>query len=180
MEPYPRSYTEPLGRFSQIPKELQIEAFIRLPWGDIANICLSGDPPSICLSKEFWEKLIRNRKPQHHASIISKLFSPVVNDILKDESIPGPQKHYIFSEPGTYRSETIVVKASDPMEVLVKLNEDFLLRTDLSLYEYPIDNYIDNLESEFSFKDLIEYILDTFLVGHRQGEEWLVEVRMLE
>ena len=179
------TYSEPLGRFSQLPRELQMETFLRLSWKDREHVCLSNNPPSICFSEELWKRLI-SEIPSFTTNIILSLvlmLIPIIDNILRETSIPGPKKYFLLIEHPSITLNlgkgSVVIKASDAREALAKANENFSRTTrGITLYWRPVEMYFINTpKRDFSFKSLVNYVLKHMLENNNHR---LVEVKVVE
>lgn len=176
-----RTYTEPLGRFSQLPRELQVEAWLRLSWKDRANICLSNNPPSLCFSESIWKQALIDYKPKaYHTEesiAIVAMLTMILDDIFSRTAIPGINKYYFIQLRGR-ENDPVFVKASNPREALWKLSSD---TKDMAVYRDAILSYmwyIWNGRRSFSFNDLADSVVN-YMSGTGPGYR-LQQIRMLE
>ena len=177
--------TESLGMFSQMPRELQIETWLNLTWKDRETICLSDDPPFFCFSEDVWRKLlnIEERISDESLDSIVRIWTPIINKIFKETSIPGPKKYYLlrcFDSISDY--EQFVIKASDPKEALLKAsNDQYFKDRNHGLYKCAISYYMDEIEDpdeKFSFKTVANVVLEFIL--DKEFDYKLSEVRLMK
>ena len=160
------TYSEPLGRLSQLPRELQIEALMRMSYEDLGRICLSNNPPGICFSEEFWKNRFSYGEFEeftHEMYIICEFFGPIITDILEKTSKPGPTKYYMIKTGSIM--DTNIYSAPDIRGAIVEIYRG---TRDKYLYCDAMHSYIFGVFQEgdtFSFNKLVNHT-----VSHLQGQ----------
>ena len=175
-----------LGMFSDLPRELQIETWLRLTWEDRETICLSDDPPSICFDDDVWNKLLETEERITDESLdsIVRIWTPIINNIFQETSILGFDKYYLlqYPDPYVFSDDLLVIRARDPNEALCKASIDPHFTGDNTpLYNCAITHYMNGTArkgEKFSFKIVAEIILD-FMLDNRFGYK-LIEVRLID
>lgn len=178
MEPYPESPS----MFTQLPRELQRETFMRMSYEDIETICISKSPPRVCFSEEFWKNKLLYDHPHdrgdddeidYRIEIVCTILSIVVQNIMKETSKTGRTiNHYMVIEETI--PHTVIYSAPDIRGALAKIYDDEDMFT---IYYNAIREYIVNVPSTktFSFKELVNSVL-TYLVKNPHAKTRVVKV----
>ena len=132
------TYTEPLGRLSQMPMDIQREILLRMPYKDLARICKGDDIPRICLSEDFWDQRLKIDIHGYNIeqSLLIDIIRPLIVQKLQQRIQPGPVKVYTFlNKKGCSRMGTF---ASSRIEALLKF-DDYFVESE-AYYDSPILN----------------------------------------
>ena len=181
-----RTYAQQMGRFSQLPRELQIEAWLRMDWEDRELVCTTRNAPSFCTSEDSWKEAMKGYKRDKSYDddlLITSMLTPIIDKIFKETSGQGSKKYFSL-ETSDPDDDRIYVKASDKREGLWKASEEYYKNHDKSLYHNAIIFYIWDHQykgDDFSFDELSKYVFKYMTDGsHGDDDYQIYRITMIE
>ena len=196
--PRQRTYAQQMGRFTQLPRELQIEAWLRMNWDDKELVCTTRNAPTFCTSEEVWKEAVKSYgeyESDSNENLVASMLTPIIDKIFQETSIQGPKKYYVL-EATDPEVERMYVKASDKREGLWKASKKYDNPWTTSLYKNAIRFYILGLreqeeedeeeeeeqeEKEFSFQGLADYVYEQMVNGSGDdGDYQINQITMIE